>query len=404
MTSHDDRRMTGALRILYVATKPPYPPSDGGKLLMWNTLRDLAARGHDITFVAPDLGDMTPEAVEQISKHCRPRLVSCRPRRLLTSLVKAQFSQRPLSILRHCHPALRQTVHQELARGSFDVIHVEQVQSFFNLPSGNSKPPVIFRAQNVESNLWRMVAGVRPKVSWIARREARKMAAVEAQAVRTSAATITLTRRDGEALAGGVGMQAARVRLIPPPFPADLPSADRTLSGDPALFLLGGGWLPNKDSIRWFFGSIWNEVRRENPGVTAHVYGDDPTPPMPSKIRHHSPADSRELFCEGAILVVPLRVASGIRMKILEAWARGIPVVATPEAASGLDARDGDEVLLAGNGAEFAKAIAQLRGEPALRRRLVNLGREILATRHSSDHVAGLLEETYRDAINRART
>lgn len=125
---------------------------------------------------------------------------------------------------------------------------------------------------------------------------------------------------------------------------------------------------------------------------------------MPSIIRHRSPADSRDIFCEGAILVVPLRVASGIRMKILEAWARGIPVVATPEAASGLDARNGDEVLLAGNGAEFAEAIARLRDEPGLRQRLVALGRKILATRHCSDHVAGLLEETYRDAIDRSRT
>jgi hypothetical protein len=404
MTGLNDRRANGPLRILFVATKPPYPPSDGGKLLIWNTLKDLARRGHEITFVAPNLGDTTPEAVEQISKHCRPRLVSCRPGRLLPSLVKAQFSHRPLSILRHCHSALRHTVHEELAQGSFDVVHVEQVQSFFNLPNGNSRPPVVFRAQNVESNLWRMVAGVRPKVSWIARREARKMAAVEARAVHSAASTIVLTRPDGEALAGGVGMRAAHIRLIPPPFPADLPPADGTLSGDPALVLLGGGWLPNKDSIRWFFDSIWNDVCRVNPQAKTHVFGDDPTPPMPSIIRHRSPADSRDIFCEGAILVVPLRVASGIRMKILEAWARGIPVVATPEAASGLDARNGEEVLLAGNGAGFAESIARLQKEPALRQRLVDSGRKVLAARHCSDYVAGLLEETYREAIDRSRT
>ena len=404
MTGPEDRRKTGSLRILYVATKPPFPPSDGGKLLIWNTIRDLAVRGHDITCVAPDLGDMPPESVEQMSQHCHPRLVSCRPGRLLPSLMKAQLSRKPLSILRHRHQALIQSVREELAKGHFDVIHVEQVQSFFNLPIGNSKPPIVFRAQNVESNLWRMVAGVRPKISWIARREARKMAAVEAQAVHNAAATIALTRPDGEALAGGIGMRAANIHLIPPPFPADLPTADRTLPGDPAIFLLGGGWLPNKDSIRWFFDSIWEDIRRHNPDAIAHVYGDDPTPPLPSNIHHPPPADSRDLFCDGAILVVPLRVASGIRMKILEAWARGIPVVATPEAASGLGARNGDEVLLAGTGAEFAEAITRLRSEPELRRRLVDHGRKVLATRHCSNRVAGLLEETYRDAIGQSRT
>jgi len=404
MTGHKDRPTTGNLRILYVATKPAYPPSDGGKLLMWSTLRDLALRGHDVTFVAPDLGDTPREAVEQISKYCRPRLVGCRPGRLLSSLIKAQLSGKPLSILRHSHQALQKTIHEELAAHDFDVIHVEQVQSLFNLPDGNGFPPVVLRAQNVESNLWRMVAGIRPRVGWIARREARKMAAVEARAVRTATATIALTRPDGEALAGGIGMRAAHIRLIPPPFPADLPADDRVLSGDPALFLLGGGWLPNKDSIRWFFGSIWDDVRRRNPDAKAHVYGDDPTPPMPSKVRHPSPADSRHLFREGAVLVVPLRVASGIRMKILEAWARGIPVIATPEAVSGLDARDGCEVLLAGDGGEFAEAIARLRHDRGLRDRLVTFGRKALSTRHCSDRVARLLEEAYRDAIERART
>jgi hypothetical protein len=369
---------------------------------MWNTLEGLAARGHAITFVAPKLDDISTDSLDRISRHCRPRLVSCRPGRLLPSLAKAQISRKPLSILRHHHPALEQTVEEELAQGSFDIIHVEQVQSFFNLPTGKSLPPVVLRAQNVESNLWRMVAGIRPRISWIARREARKMATAEAQAVREAAATIVLTRPDGEALAGGVGMRSARVALIPPPFPAVLPPSDHTLSGAPALFLLGGGWLPNRDSIRWFFGSIWNQVRQKNPGVTVHVFGDDPTPPpLPSIVRHPSPADSRELFCEGAILIVPLRVASGIRMKILEAWARGIPVVATPEAASGLDARNGDEVLLARDGPEFSEAIARLHCEPALRQHLVDCGREVLTTRHDSDHVAALLEETYRGALYR---
>jgi len=403
MTGLDDRRMTGSLRILFVATKPPYPPSDGGKLLMWNTIRDLAARGHDITFIAPDLGDTPAEAIEQISEHCRPRLVSCRPGRLLPSLLKAQFSQTPLSILRHHHRGLQQAIHHELAKEHVDVIHVEQVQSFFNLPNGESRPPVVFRAQNVESNLWRMVAGVRPKFSWIARREARKMAAFEARAVRAAAATIALTRPDGRALAGGIGLKAANIHLIPPSFPAKLSAAERVLAGDPALLLLAGGWLPNKDSIRWFFESIWDDVRRENPDAATHVFGDDQTPPAPSKFHYPSPSESRQFFCEGAILVVPLRVASGIRMKILEAWARGIPVVATPEAASGLDARDGYELLLAGNGAEFAAAIGRLRGDRLLRERLVDLGRKLLSTRHYSDRIAVLLEETYRDAMDRGR-
>ena len=68
------------LRILYVATKPAFPPSDGGRLLMWNTIVQLAARGHRITFVAPDLDLDHRESEDRLSRYCTAvHLVSARP-------------------------------------------------------------------------------------------------------------------------------------------------------------------------------------------------------------------------------------------------------------------------------------------------------------------------------------
>jgi len=77
-------------------------------------------------------------------------------------------------------------------------------------------------------------------------------------------------------------------------------------------------------------------------------------------VTHASPSDSSAVFAAEAVLVVPLRVASGVRMKILEAWARGIPVVTTPEAAAGLEAADGSELLLARDAIAFAFAVQHL--------------------------------------------
>jgi hypothetical protein len=77
-------------------------------------------------------------------------------------------------------------------------------------------------------------------------------------------------------------------------------------------------------------------------------------------ITHAAPSDSSAVFVPGAVLVLPLRVASGVRVKILEAWVRGIPVVATPEAAEGLEATDGSELLLARDAGGFATALESL--------------------------------------------
>jgi len=386
------------MRVLFVATKAPFPVSDGGRLLMWHTLRELSTRGHQVTFVAPDLGATRQGAVEHIARFCRPHLVPCRPGRLLPSMIRAQLTRQPISVLRHTHKALQKVIHEELDQRKYDVIHAEQVHSIFNIPAWAGLPPIVLRAQNVESHLWRMVGGVRPRIGWIARGEARKMAAAEASAIRTASNTVVLTRRDGEALAGGQGMRANRIRIIPPLFPNDLPAGSEKLAGAPPLLLLGGGWLPNRDSISWFFDSIWDDVRRENPKAHAHVFGGDARPSTPETSRHLSPSNSRHIFCNGAILVVPLRIASGIRMKIIESWSRGIPVVATPEAVRGLEASDGRELLLARDGHEFANAIRRLNEEAGLRKQLTEAGRNMVAARHDPARIVTLLEETYQAA------
>jgi glycosyltransferase involved in cell wall biosynthesis len=95
------------------------------------------------------------------------------------------------------------------------------------------------------------------------------------------------------------------------------------------------------------------------------------------------------------VLAVPLEIASGVRMKILEAWARGVPVVATTAAARGLEAEPGRELLVAESAADFAAALRQLGERPALRRALVDAGRDLLRREHAFDLVARRLGRLY---------
>jgi glycosyltransferase involved in cell wall biosynthesis len=89
-------------------------------------------------------------------------------------------------------------------------------------------------------------------------------------------------------------------------------------------------------------------------------------------------------------------------MKILEAWARGVPVVATPEAVAGLEAVHGREVLVGQDGAELAAAIARLHREPTLARALVEAGRRTLVARHAPAAVAAALAAVYTEVSGRA--
>ncbi|MCP4662829.1 MAG: glycosyltransferase [bacterium] len=398
------------MKILWVATKPPWPPIDGGRLLLHNTLRALRAAGHELTLVAPvepgPAGD-APRIAAELRSCCRPQLVTAPLGSLAGDWLRAQPRRRPLTIVRHALPQVRERVAALVEAQSFAVVQVEQVQALWAAePALGKGLPVVLRAQNVESELWAATARLSPLRRPLLALEARRLAAWEAAAVRRSAATVALTREDAArlaALAEAAGSRRGeldgKLHVVPAPFAAELPAAERPLAGSPAVVLFGsGGWLPNRAGAEWFLRDIWPRVRDARPEAMLHLIGlvrGGPPAGDPSVTVHPSPADSRAAYPGGALLVVPLAIASGVRIKILEAWARGVPVIATPEAARGLEAADGRELLLARDAAEFAAAIGRLHRQTELREAVVAAGRRRLRTDHAPERVAASLEGIY---------
>lgn len=403
-------RGSRSLRVLVVATKPPWPPIDGGRLLAKSTLEALAERGHQFTLVAPLApgSASAAEAAAALSGCCSPRLVEVQGRSYVGSLLRGRLAGRPLSIDRHFHPPVVAELERLLAAERWDLVHVEQLQALAPVraalaAAGSARPvPVVLRAQNVESDLWVAAARGKRLLGSVARREAARLARWEGEAVASVAITVALTGRDGErlrALAGGRG----RVTLVRAPFTGELAAADRPLPGNPAIVLMGSeGWPPNQDAVEYFAGVIWPVVSTALPEARLHVFGNASAlgeAGLGGIQGYPPPVDTREAFAPGSILVLPLRIASGVRMRILEAWARGVPVVASPEAAAGLDAEDGRELLLARDAADYAAAFARLAREPALAARLTAAGRDVLARFHAPAAIAEEMETVYRAAL-----
>jgi hypothetical protein len=285
-----------------------------------------------------------------------------------------------------------------------DVVVAEQLQALAPCrPAREQRVPVVLRAQNVESALWDELARRRPAARPLLARETRRLRDAERAAVSTCAATLALCADDAATLAALAPENAARVTHIPAPFPAELPQADGALPGDPALTLLaGGGWLPNASGAAWFLERVWPAVRAALPAAELHVFGR-PSRPAGAGARlhlHAAPHDSRAAFAPGAVLLVPVQVASGVRLRILEAWARGVPVLATPAGAAGLEARDGDQLLLARDPAGHVAALRELAG-PGRAERLRDAGRALLRARHDPACVAARWTEALRAVRDR---
>lgn len=376
------------MNVLWVATKPPWPPVDGGRLVQWLTLEALRELAVDVTLVAPFVGagrrGRSPVDVErELGRVCTADLAAARstPRLARAAALRPGV---PLSIARHLRPDVRRRVARRLDAGRYDLVHVEQLQALPQAePAFARGVPVVLRAQNVESDLWRQVARrSRGPVRWLADREGRRLERWERDAVRRVASAVGLTRDDAGRL-GRLAGEPHRVATIPAPFPAELPAGPAQERGRPAVVLIGGGWLPNRDAERWFVRDVWPAVVRRLPEARLHLYSDGGGRwAGPTIAAHPPPVESVEAFGAGSVLAVPLRIASGVRMKILEAWARGIPVVATPEAAAGLETGSAAALALAGDAAGFAAALARLVEDPGARARQLTAGREALRRGH----------------------
>jgi len=379
------------MRVLWVATKAPWPPRDGGRLLQLETLRLLAAGGEGETGVEVELVAPAPRRdhaaiAAALAPLCRAHLVDARPLPLPLAAVRAALRREPVTAARHRLTAVAREVARAAAERPFDVVHAEQVQAMPQaLAAGR---PVLLRAQNVESELWRGASGgvitgtsstKRAPHGWRGR-EADRLARWEAAMVRHAALTLAVTERDASALAALA--PGARVEALPVPFPSELP-AGPPLPGAPAFTLLAGaGWPPNREGAEAFVAGTWPRVLQALPQARLHLFGDAGAAAA-GVVHHAAPADPSVAFPTGGILVVPLAVASGVRMKVLEAWARGIPVAATPAAAAGLAATSGDELLVAAMGEPLADALVALGRDDVLRERLARAARELLRRRHA---------------------
>mgnify|MGYP001614688018 CR=1 FL=1 len=98
----------------------------------------------------------------------------------------------------------------------------------------------------------------------------------------------------------------------------------------------------------------------------------------------------------GCCVVAPLHAGGGMRVKILEALARGLPVISTRLGAEGIAARDGEEILLADGAEEFAAAVLRLLRDPALAARLAENGRALVEREYDYRVTCGTLGELYQ--------
>lgn len=173
-------------------------------------------------------------------------------------------------------------------------------------------------------------------------------------------------------------------------------------SGASLVFVGAFRHNPNVDAMLFFCSEVLPHIREKAPDTELFIVGSHPPPIIlslagtPGVHVTGFVEDVRPHMAAGSVYVVPLRLGVGIRGKILEAWGMAIPVVATSVACSGLRCRDGENLLVADNAADFADRVVLLLKDPTLRERLGREGRKVAEQFYGWEAAAAQLDSLYQ--------
>ncbi|MBI5835913.1 MAG: glycosyltransferase [Candidatus Eisenbacteria bacterium] len=392
------------MRVLVLDEWLPVPMDSGKRLRSYELLRRLARR-HDVTWLAPARpGPATAEAADTMRAdgfHVETVDLAVPTRREAAFYLRAAasvFDREPYVVTRFKSGGLRRRIGKLHAERPFDLLHVEWTPLAANRPAGWDRPWLV-DAHNLEWKIWERHAGVSgPPLGWFYALEARRMAAFERGVFRAADLTLAVSeseQREIEALGGRArcvdnGVDLDRLR------PADTPE-------EPVLLFTGAlDWAANNDAVEHFLADLWPAVRSACPGARFQVVGARPDPAWAARVAAHpgvevhaSVPDTRPYFEHASVVVVPLRVAGGTRLKILEALAMGKAVVSTAVGAEGLAVTAGEDYLVAETAGEWAGSCAALLGDPARRRSMGMSGRHRIEGRYGWDALAGALERAW---------
>lgn len=394
--------------ILVVAPYLPAPPNFGGALRIYHLIKNLSQE-HSVILLAPgneselasawDLHDICDVAL--VPARTTARQPAGRHKRW--AQITSMTTGRPFLELSSYSPQFQAVLNRIFMTRTIDVVQFEFPESaLYTLPRSI---PTVFDAHNVEHDLLRRVAASSEST---ARRafnlmESRKLKRIEVNAWNQATLCVATSERDAELMRQ---LTSTRVEVVPNGVDLDAFGEVRNTVPKPHHVVFTGAMRhqPNADGASWYVREVHPLVQRHIADASVAVVGADP----PASMRALSSTsveitgqveDVRPYLSRAKVAVVPLWSGGGTRLKVLEAFAAGRPVVSTTIGAEGIDARDGEHLLLADSPEAFAEAIVRVLVDDALAAGLGSAGRQLAEERYGWGNITRQLVATHDQAL-----
>jgi glycosyltransferase involved in cell wall biosynthesis len=393
------------VNLLLLTQVVPYPPESGPRIKTFNVLRALARR-HRVHLVSFVRSDQEAGHAQALAPYCSGiTTVPIRRSRMRDAgfLLRSLFSGQPFLIERDASLAMRRALVELITAHHFDAIHADQL----SMAQFALDLPLPLRVLDEHNAVWTIVQRAARRSPWyvrpLAELEWRKLRAYEGRVCRDFDRVTVVSAEDRLALEQAAG---ALLRTTTIPIAVDttaLPYAPPTALARDVLSVATMFYPPNVEGVLWFGEQVLPRLRALVPETRFVVVGSRPARPvvdlgrrMPGVEVTGYVEDLQPILRQSGVLVVPVHSGSGMRVKILEGFARGIPIVSTTIGVEGIAARHDEHLLVADDPAAFAAAVARLLREPHTARRLARAGRALVESRYDWRTALDALDGIYQ--------
>lgn len=377
--------------------------------MVGNTIKGLVSLGHDVSLISLNVkkNTITYERDELLDK-INYIEYDIDTRVTAVEAVSNLFTNNSYNIDKYYNAGFEKLLFRNLTDNKYDIIQLEGifVAPYLGIIRRNSKAKIVFRAHNIEHQVWQKLAHQKsdPFKKWYLKLLARRIRKYELELLNKFDGMVVFTEQDKTSMLSF----GTKVPLTVLPIGIDLSlyQPDYSKTDFPSLFFLGSlDWLPNLEGIEWFIDNFHKDLVDGDLRAKFYVAGHnipeqfDDYEVLGKVFIHGEVDDALEFVNSKSIMIVPLLSGGGMRVKIVEGMAMEKCIISTSLGAEGINIAHGSNIIIANNLDEFYNAVKKCITDESFCREIGRNARLLIEQQHDVNIITRQLSDFYQSIV-----
>jgi len=385
------------MNILFITQLLPYPTTSGGQFKTFSILKTLAKTNkiHLVTFHDKNLKAKNAKKLEKLLKIKVKSfywpVISTESKKLFIKAILSIFSPKPFRTCKYFSTKTANYLKKISKQNHFDIIYFDHTSSFQYLSFINktSNTKVIYDEHNINSiAMWRKAKSkLTPHKFIFFALDALKYYFYEKKVIKKSDHIFCISKNDLEIL---IKRGSSKNNLSVLPIPIKTNNLYKTKHKPNILFIGLMSWAPNIHGFWWFYESIYPKIKEKIPNITLTIVGPRPNKKLLNlnKIDKSVTITGQVPFLtpyykKASVFIAPILTGGGIRIKIINSLAAGIPTTSTTIGTEGIPYQNNKNILIADTPKQFASTIIKIINNKKLAQKLSQNGIRLIKNHYS---------------------